>query len=71
MQGNSEFNSKYCRSCKQRLKFERPSAVWGVGDLVMVMATCGLWALLRLLSVQPWRCSVCGSEYCPGFEPRS
>ena len=56
-----EQSSGTCRHCMTRVKLERPAMVWGCGDLVMVLLTCGLWALGKILMRPAWRCSVCGT----------
>ena len=60
--GTLEISSGHCPHCNTRTKLERNSMVWGCGDLVLVLITCGLWALVRILMRPNWRCSVCGSK---------
>jgi hypothetical protein len=46
-------------------KFEKNAMVWGGGDLVLVLLTWGVWAILKLefnLAANPWRCSSCGAR---------
>ena len=50
-----------CPNCKKQTKCERPDLSWGVGDLVMVLLTCGLWVIVRFLFRSGWKCSDCGS----------
>lgn len=48
----------------QPVRAERNSAVWGVGDFVL-MLTGGLWFVGKLLlnkAMNPWRCSACGER---------
>lgn len=59
--GNLQVSSHYCNICRGRVKFERNAVVWGLGDFVMVVITSGLWAIIKLIYVAPWRCAICGS----------
>ena len=59
--GNVEFASGYCAHCAGRRKLERPSQVWGAGDLVMILMTATLWAFAKLAMRPKWRCTECGS----------
>jgi hypothetical protein len=63
--GTIEVSSGHCSHCATRTKLERNSLVWGCGDLVMVVITCGFWALGKVLMREAWRCSVCGSKVKP------
>lgn len=45
-------------------QFERNGNVWGGGDFIMVLLSCGLWAGLKVLFNRirnPWRCVTCGA----------
>lgn len=65
MKGTIEISSGLCLNCKTRTKLERNSMIWGCGDLVLAVITCGAWALIRVLSRDSWRCSACGSKVAP------
>lgn len=63
--GNIKIASKDCKHCNKRTKFERNSLVWGMGDLIMVLLTAGLYLPFRYLIhtfTNPWRCTQCGSK---------
>lgn len=62
MRGNVEFSSGRCAHCNELRKLERPSQVWGAGDLIMVLFTFGLWAVVKLMARPAWHCSTCGSK---------
>lgn len=54
-----------CAKCETVRKFEKNAMVWGCGDLLLVVVTFGVWAVIRFvadLMVNPWRCSVCGTR---------
>jgi len=61
MRGNVEFTGGKCPHCNEQRKFERPSAIWGVGDLFMVLMTGGLWLVGKLMLRPKYRCCVCGT----------
>jgi hypothetical protein len=53
----------FCVACDKHTKFERNQAAWGAGDLLLAVATLGLWGVLKFLineTSNPWRCSACG-----------
>lgn len=60
--GTIETSRGFCPTCKTHTKVERNSMVWGCGDVVMVLFSCGLWVLGRILLRPAWRCSQCGSK---------
>lgn len=60
--GGTEVKRAHCPVCAKATKVERPAAVWGVGDLVMVLATLGLWVIAKRASRAAWRCAECGSK---------
>lgn len=43
-------------------KVERNAMVWGLGDVVMVLFTCGLWLAARAACAPAWKCSTCGRK---------
>jgi ribosomal protein L37AE/L43A len=60
--GNLEVSQQHCPSCGKSVKAERNARVWGGGDLIMVVFTLGLWAVIKLAAGgQAWRCAGCGS----------
>ncbi len=64
---------KYCRSCGEMTRAERYTRPLGCGDLVMVLATFGLWIPIRMLIghvTHPWTCSACGARVYPSAVPR-
>lgn len=65
MRGNVEFASGQCAHCGERRKLERPSAVWGAGDLIMIVITIGVWAILKIAMRPAWRCTACGTATNP------
>ena len=65
MRGNIEMCSAWCPECERQVKAERNSAVWGCGDLLMVLFTFGLWVPLRIVLTsgsRRWRCCYCGEK---------
>lgn len=61
--GSIEISQIDCGTCGRLTKAERNATVWGVGDLVMVVFTLGLWAVAKLaIGGAPWRCSTCGTK---------
>jgi predicted RNA-binding Zn-ribbon protein involved in translation (DUF1610 family) len=63
MRGNVKLTSRWCKSCKKQVAAQADSAVWGCGDLIMVLLTFGLWAIFRLVMLaifSPYRCTNCG-----------
>lgn len=62
MRGNIEVSSGRCPHCKELRKLERPSQLWGAGDLLMVVFTLGFWAIAKFMARPAWRCSTCGTK---------
>ena len=60
--GNMQITRAACPVCAKDTKMERPAQVWGMGDLIMVLMTVGLWAVVKVMSRPAWRCSECGSK---------
>lgn len=61
--GNIKVSRKQCKSCNKNTKFERNSLQWGMGDLIMVLITMGIYVPFRFILhsvTNPWRCSECG-----------
>ncbi len=64
-QGSIKITQRRCNRCTKPVKAERSSAVWGLGDFVLMLLTGGLWFVGKLLlnkAMNPWRCSVCGER---------
>lgn len=59
--GNLQIGRSFCPSCGIMRTVERNANVWGAGDIVMTLFTCGMWILVRFLARSRWRCSVCGT----------
>ncbi len=63
--GAPEIGQRYCRTCRTNVPVTRNSMVWGCGDLIMVLVTCGAWLVVRFAhnySTNPWRCQRCGAR---------
>lgn len=60
--GGTEIKRAHCPVCAKLTKVERPAMVWGAGDLIMVVATLGVWAIAKATARSAWRCSECGSK---------
>jgi ribosomal protein L37AE/L43A len=60
--GNLQITRARCPVCAKDTKMERPAQVWGMGDLIMVVMTLGLWIIAKRASRPAWRCSDCGSK---------
>ncbi len=54
--------SRKCRRCRKRTRFERHVTAMGCGDLLLVIATLGLWLILRWLFTPGYRCSICSGK---------
>lgn len=52
---------QYCGVCNEKTKHERHITAMGCGDLILVIATWGLWLPVRWLFLPSFKCSVCGS----------
>ena len=56
-------SNRYCPNCERTGKAEMKALEWGCGDVVMIVFTFALWALLRwgLWMMEPWKCTECGT----------
>jgi hypothetical protein len=57
----SSISRRFCRQCERSTKHERNVTAMGCGDLILVIATCGLWWVVREIAKPKWRCSECGA----------
>lgn len=57
---HTQITSRHCATCGRLTKFERHVTPLGGGDFILVLATLGLWLLLRALFKPAFRCSFCG-----------
>lgn len=63
--GNMQVAQKFCPTCNKIVKVERNSMTWGMGDLIMLVITVGVWIPLKFIfhwATSPWRCSQCGTR---------
>ena len=63
--GDMKISRGHCNGCGCMSQLERNGSVWGGGDLIMVLLSCGLWAGLKVLFNRvrnPWRCVTCGAS---------
>jgi len=65
MAGTLQVTQRQCPTCARPVSAERSAAVWGVGDLLMILVTCGAWLPLKFawnFWRNPWRCKTCGAR---------
>jgi len=63
--GNLKISRGRCNGCGCMSQLERNGNVWGGGDFILVLLSCGLWAGLKVLFNRvrnPWRCMACGAS---------
>jgi hypothetical protein len=52
--------SRYCPQCERQTRHDRHVTAMGGGDLVLAIATLGVWLVFRVLYKPEFRCVRCG-----------
>ncbi len=63
--GNLTYKSYYCRHCQKIALHVKNASEWGMGDIIMMVISCGVWVILRAMAdivFHKWRCGVCGTK---------
>lgn len=63
--GNFRMSRRFCKSCNASKNCQRNGMVWGMGDLILVLLSFGVWVIFKLAFnalLNPWRCADCGAR---------